>query len=135
MAFRHAIIDSDPVPSCGVIVASALVGRPTSVVERILLRDGYPVHSLDARDLATAIAPFGLGLWFTEGYDQVAIPLDLWLDGRDRRVYALVVEDQRGGPRHFLAACGLAVCDGGVWSRDGDLGRWSVRAAYAVEPG
>jgi hypothetical protein len=117
-------------PSCGVIVASAVTGRPTSTIERVLIRAHCRVDSLNACDMATSLDRFGLSLWLTDGFEE-PVPLEVWLWPRDERLLALIVEDGRG-PRHWLGCRGLAICDGGRWSRGYDA-RWSVKAAYAVE--
>jgi hypothetical protein len=132
MRLTDAVIDSDAA-SCGVIVASAIVGQPTSIIERVLIHDRRPVRSMDAYDLATVLDRFGHGLWFIEGHHD-PVPLEVWLWPRDERLLALIVEDAHGGPRHWLGCRGLSICDGGVWTRRCP-DRWSVRAAYAVRPG
>jgi hypothetical protein len=137
MPFRHAIIDTDA-PSCGVVVCPAVTGRPTSAVERVLIRDHRPVDALHAYDLATVLDRFGYGLWFAEGYAK-PMPFSGWLDSRDPRLYAVIVEDSAEGPLHWIGCWGSWLCDGlttgGRWVRRySGLGRWSVKAAYAVTP-
>jgi hypothetical protein len=94
MPFRHAIIDADATP-CGVVVCSAITGKPTSAIERILRRARCRVDALDARGMATALDPFGLSLWLTGGFEE-PVPLEVWLYARRR---AAPRGDRRGRHR------------------------------------
>jgi hypothetical protein len=101
------------------VVASAIVGSPTSTIERVLIRARRRIGDLDAFDLATALDPFGYGLWFIEGHHDPP-PLEVWLYDRDPRLFALIAQDAHGGPLHWIGCLGLALCDaltGGRWSR------------------
>ena len=73
-------------------------------------------------------------LWLIEGHLS-GMALRCWLDGRDPRLYAVIVEYAEGGPLHWIGCRGVWVCDGGRWSRDRSPARWAVKAAYAVTPG
>jgi hypothetical protein len=136
---RDAIIDS-PAPSCGVVVCLAVVGRPTSIIERALIRARRPLRSLDAYTSRPRSTPSIGACGSSKG---IAMPLGLWLSDHDLSlVHALIVEDGGGGPLHWIAVRGGGrwLCDGvttgGLWLwRDRAPASWAVRAAYAVAPG
>jgi hypothetical protein len=101
------------------------------------------VWSTDARDLASAFDRFGLTLWQAEGYHDPCPHLADWLAKRPpflRVTPAVILAEERGRPRHWIAVRGGWINDGeassGEWVRieDARLGRWRVRAVFAVTP-
>jgi hypothetical protein len=150
VAFRHPVVDVSPA-SCGAMAVAAIVGTRVSTAMAALVRADAAVWSTNAVDLAGAFDRFGLKLWQVEGYHDPCPPLADWLADREpflRVTPAAILAEERGRPRHWISVRGGWVNDGqsssgesalprlSEWVRieDACLGRWSVRAAFAVSP-
>jgi hypothetical protein len=143
MPIRQPIVDVRPV-SCGALAVAAVVGTRVSTAMAALLDADAAVWSTNARDLAGAFRRFGRSLYQVDGFPGRCPSLERWLADRPSWLMSspmLVIAEERGQPRHWIAVRGAWISDNaagsGEWTRieDAPLGRWSVRAPFAVRPG